>query len=429
MVGDPSGRSTERVLLDEAAVHANADGIRKCLEKFLTPTRNVTLPLAKEPNPNQDKIPAQSPVMVNNLDWYGPMSVVSFLRDVGKHFRGGSMLAKDSVKKRMEAVDNHAGMSFTEFAYQTLQGYDFSLLKERHGCSLQIGGSDQWGNITAGIDFIHRANSVVVAEHEARVREHAAQVQAIKKANKGKKLDEKDLPPAPVAPLLDDEAHGLTLPLLTTASGAKFGKSAGNAIWLDSNKTSAYALYQYLLGTADADVCKLLKLFTLLTTETVDEVYYRHMRFPDARVAQRLLAEEVVRVVHGELGVRQAEVATHLLFPGKDAAHAGETLSACGTRYMGLTVDELLHSLVGVPRVDVPVGDGRHDLLSLVVASGLCQTKAEARRLAAGGGLYVNNTRVELSEDVPQVRVEDCIFGRVLLLRSGQKKHHLIVFG
>jgi tyrosyl-tRNA synthetase len=349
MVGDPSGRSTERVLQDEAAVAANARGIANVLSRFL-PSDASSPRLPAGADVSSERVPDHSPIMANNLDWYSSMSIVTFLRDVGKHFRVAAMLGKDSVKSRME--DNGStGLSFTEFSYQTLQGYDFHVLKQKYGCSVQIGGSDQWGNITAGIDYIHRSNAILRAEHEANVKKLQSQAKKAGKSGKNSKdAAEAASAEQPAVPelRLDDEAHGLTLPLLVTAAGVKFGKSAGNALWLDARKTSPYALYQYMLQTADQDVCKMLKLLTTLDTPTVDEVARRHASMPDVRLGQRLLAREVVLQLHGERGWTQAQVATEVLFAGKgkqEALAAGED-----GLYQGLSADEFLEALTGVPR-------------------------------------------------------------------------------
>lgn len=253
LIGDPSGRSSERNLLSIEQVAANKVGIQADLQRVLASDRMD---------------------LVDNADWYNGMSVVDFLRDVGKHFRVSAMLAKDSVRSRLESDQ---GISFTEFTYQVLQGYDFFHLHRQHGCSIQMGGSDQWGNITAGIDLISR----VTGKHEV---------------------------------------FGLTTPLLTTATGEKFGKSAGNAIWLNPKRTSPFKMYQYLLNTADADVVRLLHLLTFRSLNEIDDAKRTHEASKEERLAQRLLAADVTRIVHGQTGLDHALKATDVFF-GRQSLH------------------------------------------------------------------------------------------------------------
>ncbi len=253
LIGDPSGKSSERQLQTKDTVAANVQGIRKILEKFL--------------DFNDPTAPA---IIVNNLDWFGAMSAIDFLRDVGKHFRVGSMLAKDSVRARMETSEE--GMSYTEFSYQLLQGYDFFRLYKDHGCVLQLGGSDQWGNITAGIDIIRKL------EGESR------------------------------------DVFGLTMPLITTSSGAKFGKSEGNAVWLTAERTSAFDFYQFWLRTEDADVSRYLRLFTFLPLPEIDALVAEHGKSPEKRLAQRKLAEVMTTLVHGCEVTQQAIAASRAIY-------------------------------------------------------------------------------------------------------------------
>ena len=249
-IGDPSGRDTERELLTDAVLEANLAGIRRDLGRVL------------------DLSDPDRGILVDNHDWIGPMSFLDFLRDVGKHFSVNAMIARESVKKRLEQREQ--GLSFTEFSYQLLQAYDFAHLYEAEGCRLQGGGTDQWGNITAGIDLTRRL--------------HGAQT------------------------------YGLVWPLLLTADGAKFGKSAGNAVWLDPDLTSPYAYYQWWMNADDRDVVRFLQLFTYLELDEIDQLAVEHEADPAGRHAHRVLAREATRIIHGDAGVEQAENATAVLF-------------------------------------------------------------------------------------------------------------------
>jgi len=346
MIGDPSGKSSERALLSEEAIAANQEGIRENLSRFL----DFDHPTA----------PAQ---VVNNADWLQAYSFIAFLRDVGKHFRMGAMLGKESVRARLAG---EAGMSFTEFSYQLLQAYDFLHLYDTCGCTFQIGGSDQWGNITAGIDLIRKVRGV--------------------------------------------EAYGVTMPLVCDSTGQKFGKSEGNAIYLASGKTSCYDFYQFFVRTADADVIRFLKVFTFLPMDEIRKIEQSLAGRPEAREAQKRLAEEVTRCVHGEEGLAIAQRASAVLF---------------GASLEGLSADDLLAIFADVPSTEMAgdrvIGAAVSDVAA---GSGLCRSKGEARRLVENRGLYVNNRRVE---DIgARVGEADVIDGRVLVLRSGKKSFHLV---
>jgi tyrosyl-tRNA synthetase len=348
MIGDPSGKSAERPLLTRAQVQANVDALRGQLERFLD---------FSGPNAAQ---------VLDNHDWLGGLGLIEFLRDVGKHFTVNYMLAKDSVARRLET---EGGLSVTEFAYSLLQAYDFAVLSDRFGCTLQIGGSDQWGNITSGIELIRRT--------------------------RGKSV------------------HGIVLPLLTTASGAKFGKSEGNAVWLDPHRTSPFRFFQFWLNTDDRDVERNLKTFTFLGQDEVGEVMAEHAGNPAARAAQRRLAAEVTRMVHGDDGLARAERATGVLF-GSVAAQE-------------LPAAELLDVFADVPSTDVPrtalQGDGM-GVVDILADAGVAASRGEARRLIAGGGVSLNGARVT-SPDL-RVRAEDAIDGQVLLLRKGKKENRVV---
>jgi tyrosyl-tRNA synthetase len=348
MVGDPSGRSQERVLLTFEQLAVHTAGVREQLSRFLDFSRS----------PNAARL-------VNNLEWLGSIDLLSFLRDAGKHFTVNYMLAKESVQRRLATEE---GISFTEFSYLLLQAWDFLQLSDRHGCVLQLGGSDQWGNITAGIDLIRKL--------------------------RGKK------------------AHALVMPLVTTSSGVKFGKTEAGAVWLDPNRTSPFRFYQFWLNTPDSDVDSYLRFFTFLKQDDIEELRAVTRRAPEQREAQRVLAREVTGIVHGTDHVARAERASKVLF-GEDIA----TLSA----------DEVLAVFDDVPSTEVrteELGTDGIGLLDVLARVGLAPSKGEARRLVQQGGIYLNNRR--LTDPASRVTKEQAIEGRLLLFRKGQRQNHLI---
>ena len=346
MIGDPSGKSDERVLLDHEQIEVNVTGIKENLSRFLD-FENETAPA----------------LIVNNYDWLQKFSFIDFLRDVGKSFRVGSMLGKESVRARLES---DAGMSFTEFSYQLLQAYDFLHLYDAEKCILQIGGSDQWGNITAGIDLVHKRRG--------------------------------------------GQTYGLSIPLVLDSSGQKFGKSAGNAVFLTATKTSVYDFYQFFIRTADDKVVELLKIFTFLSLEDIAELEQLVKTAPEQRAAQKKLAEEVTLMVHGENGLRIAKSATDVLF---------------GKSMEGLCAEDLLEVFADVTSTELQREDvAGATALDLAVAAGLCKSKGQARRLIESGGLYVNNNRVPDIESV--VGVDDIIDSKLVVLRSGKRNFHLV---
>jgi len=351
LIGDPSGKTTERQLLDRQTVAANVAGIRRVLEKFLDFAH-----------------PTAPAVIVNNLDWFGPMSAIDFLRDVGRHFRVGAMLAKDSVRTRMES--SQEGISYTEFSYQILQAYDFYRLYKDHNCVLQMGGSDQWGNITAGIDLIRKL------EGEG------------------------------------GNAFGLTMPLITTSSGAKFGKSEGNAVWLSAERTSPFDFYQFWLRTEDADAGRYLKYFTFLPLAEIEQIVTEHQKCPEKRIAQRRLAEEVTRMVHGPDAVRQAVAASTMLYGGEVGELNAAAIDALAAQGVGCIV---------VPRSRLEAG---MSLVDACVESGLARTRSEARRLISQGGLYVNNRQITDLEC--RLTPQHLVAGVAVVLRSGKKNYRLV---
>jgi len=356
MIGDPSGKSKERALLSEDTIRANAENIREQLSHFL-----------------DFNAKGNAARMINNAEWLMPMGMMEFLRDVGKHFTIQQMTAKESVKKRLEQEE---GLSFTEFSYMLLQAYDFLTLFRREGATFQTGGSDQWGNILAGTDLIRKADGA--------------------------------------------QAHGVVFPLLTTASGEKFGKTANitggmDSVWLDPTMTSPYKFYQFWFNAEDADVIKYLKFFTLLDQGEIAELERQVKEAPERREAQRRLAEEVTRTVHGEAGVRSAQQATEVLFGGDVS---------------GLSANDLLGIFADVPSVDVSrdqLHDGGLALVDLVVAAGLEQSKGRARTLIEGGGVSVNNQKV--TDKDASVRLADAIEGKLLILRKGKKEYRVVKVG
>ena len=349
LIGDPSGKSEERQLLTEDVVRANALDIHRQLEHFL------------------DFETAKNPArMRNNLDWLGRVSLVEFLRDTGKHFRVNDMLRKESVRRRLETED--VGISYTEFSYLLLQAYDFLELHRRDGCTLQIGGSDQWGNITAGIDLIRRVTG--------------------------------------------EQAHGVVFPLLTTSSGTKFGKTEAGTVWLDAKRTSPFRFYQFWINAADEDALRYLGLFTLLGQAEVAGLQEAATADPGARHTQKALAEEVTRRVHGEDGLGRARQATAALFGGE---------------LEGLSADEIADIFADVLSSEVErgrlTGEGIA-AVDLLAGSGLVPSKGEARRSIEGGGIYVNGRRVD---DVDaRITIAQAVEGRFLVLRKGKKNYQLV---
>ena len=345
LIGDPSGKALERQLLDAARVEAHVAGIRVQLERFLDFDCGAT-----------------SARLVDNGEWLASLGAIAFMRDVGKHFTVNYMLAKESVKGRLDRDD---GISYTEFSYLLLQAYDFLVLHDRYGCTLQIGGSDQWGNITAGIELIRRLRGA--------------------------------------------KAHGLVMPLVTTASGTKFGKTEAGAVWLDPLLTKPYEFYQFWLNTDDRDVVRYLSYFTFLSQGRVAELEATVAGAPERREAQRELAREVTRLVHGDQAVADAEAASEKLFRGD---------------LTGMSVEELLQVFSSVPSSTVPFpGDG-WALVDLVTTIGVTRSKGEALRLVRAGGLYVNERRI--AEERARLTPDDAIGGQLFVIRKGKKDNFLV---
>lgn len=352
MIGDPSGRTLERQLLSKEKIEENLEGIKAQLARFL--------------NFDARENPAR---IVNNADWLAVIPLVDFLRDVGKYFTVNQMLAKESVKRRLESED---GISFTEFSYMLLQAYDFLVLYDRYGCRLQMGGSDQWGNILAGADLIRRL--------------------------RGEGGEEK-------------LAHGLVSPLVTTSSGVKFGKTEAGAVWLDSALTSPFRFYQFWINVDDRDVVPYLKYFTWLTREEIAELEEKLRTAPQEREAQKRLAREVTRMVHDEDALAKAERATAVLF--------GAEISALEPR-------EVSDIFSDVPSSEIPKSRLQEglSLVDLLVTAGLAPSKGEARRAIQGGGIYLNNVRV--ADEKKAVTPDDTIGGELIVLRKGRKEYRLV---
>ncbi len=350
MIGDPSGRSSERNLMTTEAIDDNVAQIKVQLTSILD--------FEVKTNPAQ---------VVNNADWLRRVLLTDFLRDTGKHFTVNYMLAKDSVKSRMERDDS--GISYTEFSYMLLQAHDFLHLFDTKQCVLQSGGSDQWGNIVAGVELIRRARG--------------------------------------------QKAHALVYPLLTRADGSKFGKTAeGTSVWLSPARTSPYRFYQYWFNTDDADVATFLKQFTWLTQAEIHELESLVIAQPERREAQRRLAREVTRMVHGETALARAEQATQALFGGDIA---------------GLPAADIEDIFAEVPSSELPVAalaDGGAPLVDLLVTSGLATSKADARRKIQGGGIYLNHQRV--GDPAQAATLNEAIDGRFLVLRQGRRQYHLV---
>jgi len=340
LVGDPSGRNEERTLNDESIVEEWVGRIRSQLERFL------------DFNSGSNKA-----IMANNLDWTKKLSALEFLRDVGKHFSVNQMLAKDSVSSRLEA----GGISYTEFSYQVLQGFDFLELFRREKCVLQLGGSDQWGNIIAGLDLIRKVEG--------------------------------------------GSAHAFTIPLMTKADGTKFGKTAGGSVWLDAEMTSPYAFYQYWLNTDDKDVPKLLKVFSFKSRPEIEALIESVETNPGAREAHRALAQEITALVHGEDAMNKVEAASKALFgQGELSELDSQTLAA---------------ALYQLPRTTVKKGDAFPTWVDLLAATGVVDSKSAARRIVKENGAYLNNSKISGEDFAPTEG--DLIHGRFLVLRKGKR--------
>jgi tyrosyl-tRNA synthetase len=347
LIGDPSGKSAERTLLTKEMAERNAAGIRAQLSRFF------------------DLSSEDRALMRNNIEWLGELNLVDFLRDIGKHFSVNEMIKRDSVRVRLEERDQ--GISYTEFSYMLLQAYDFYYMCQHYDCTMQMGGSDQWGNILSGKELIRR--------------------------------------------ILGRQAEGITFPLLTTSTGKKFGKTEEGAIYLDAARTSPYQMYQYWLQTADADVARFLKLFTFLGPDRIEALECEARNRPEGREAQRVLAAECTGIVHGIETVKAVEAASRILFSGSNEVPTAETIALLARE---VPVTE-------VPRADLEAGLG---LVDLIVRTKLAESKGAARKLIEGGGMYLNNERQNQAQKT--VGTGDLKWPDAILLRSGKKNYHLV---
>ncbi|KAJ2699092.1 tyrosyl-tRNA synthetase [Coemansia sp. IMI 209128] len=391
MIGDPSGKSSERVALGQSTLAKNVAGIEVQLERFF---RRGTR-YAVQRMPELDHRGLKPVRILHNADWYKDMNILTFLGHIGRYARVGVMMARDSVKSRLQSTQ---GISFTEFSYQLLQAYDFWYLYHHHGCRVQLGGSDQWGNITAGTDLIHR---MPFSETKNETGEVSALYDTPGTNIKGSES-------GPI---------GITIPLLTTASGEKFGKSAGNAIWLDENRTSAFDVYQFFVKTADADVEKFLKMFTLLPLLRIEQVMLAHREAPELFVAQKLLAAEVTELIHGIPGLQRALLSTAVLF--------GDQLSPIKQFSEQDFVDTFAHDqrIVSVPASDI---DGK-TICDIAVRLGSCTSKSAAARLVSMGGLYWNNKPVADKMWKPLAGTDDFLGeGTIGILRTGKTNYRIL---
>jgi tyrosyl-tRNA synthetase len=352
MVGDPSGKSEERNLLSKEILDKNMAAVKQQLSKFL--------------DFNSDKTNAAE--MVNNYDWFQNISFLDFIRDVGKHISVNYMMAKDSVKKRLEG---ESGMSFTEFTYQLVQGYDFYWLYKNKNCKLQFGGSDQWGNIVTGTELIRR------------------------KAG--------------------GEAFAFTCPLLTKSDGSKFGKSEKGNIWLDAGKTSPYTFYQFWLNTADADAERFLKVFTFLTEKEIDDLVQQHKGNEHLRLLQKKLSEEITCFVHSKQDYEFAVKASSILFSNDTAQILKE-----------LNEEQLLQVMEGVPTVEIEKDKLQNlDLISLLTETKILPSKGEAKKMLAGGGIFINKEKVNAADE--KINTTQLLNGKYLLIQKGKKNYYLLI--
>jgi tyrosyl-tRNA synthetase len=350
MVGDPSGKSEERNLLSEEVLNHNLAAVRRQLEKYLD--FSPTLPNCAE--------------MVNNYDWFKTIRFLDFIRDVGKHITVNYMSAKDSVKKRL---DGENGMSFTEFTYQLVQGYDFYWLYTHKNCKLQMGGSDQWGNITTGTELIRRKSG--------------------------------------------GEAFAFTCPLLTKVDGGKFGKTEKGNVWLDPEKTSPYLFYQFWLNAADSDAEKWIRIFTFLDRGEIETLISQHQQDPGARLLQKTLASSITRFVHGEDGFQKALADTEKIFANQSAP--AESLS-----------EEDLQSIEGIARFDFSAGKigAGIDVVSFLAETGIISSKGEARKLIQGGGISINRKKVENAQLPMDASL--LLHGKYILVQKGRRNYYLV---
>ncbi|HYJ64838.1 MAG TPA: tyrosine--tRNA ligase [Parafilimonas sp.] len=350
MIGDPSGKNEERNLLSEEILQRNQAGVKKQLEKFL----------------DFDAVKPNAAVMVNNYDWFKEMLFLDFIRDAGKHITVNYMMAKDSVKKRIEGEN---GISFTEFSYQLIQGYDFYWLYKKYNCKLQMGGSDQWGNITTGAELIRRKTG--------------------------------------------GEAFAFTCPLLTKTDGSKFGKTEKGNIWLDAEKTSPYQFYQFWLNAADEDAKNWIKIFTFLSKNEIDDLIKQHEENASARVLQKTLAKEITLFVHGDDGLKQALETTEKLFSNQNAD--AESLS-----------EEDLESMEGVVKIDYDLSklNAGIDVISFLAETNIFPSKGEAKKMIQNGGVSINRKKIAGFDFFISAKI--LLHNKYLLIQKGKKNYYLV---
>ncbi|MBP9848862.1 MAG: tyrosine--tRNA ligase [Flavobacterium sp.] len=359
MIGDPSGKSNERNLLDEATLNHNVEGIKSVLSRFLDFD-------AKDEN---------APILVNNYDWMKDFSFIDFVRDIGKRITVNYMMSKDSVKKRLSGEEGAEGMSFTEFTYQLIQGYDFYHLNKHHNCLLQMGGSDQWGNITTGTELVRRMN---VGNEEK------------------------------------SKAFALTTPLITKADGSKFGKSEGGNVWLDADKTSVYKFYQFWLNSTDVDAEKYIKIFTFLDKETIEKLIAEHNEAPHLRALQKRLAEEITVMVHSAADLENAIAASNAFF------------SPTMDELKKLDEKTFLEVFDGVPQAEISMEDlnaGLDMIAALAAKTNFLASNSDARRELKQNSISLNKEKVGEDKIITK---EDLINNQFLLLQKGKKNYYVI---
>lgn len=354
MIGDPSGKSSERNLLDEPTLRHNQEAVKKQLSHFL----------------DFDSQADNAAILVNNYDWMKEFSFLGFIRDVGKHITVNYMMAKDSVKNRISS-ESSEGMSFTEFTYQLVQGYDFLHLYRNHDCTLQMGGSDQWGNITTGTELIRRIG--------------------------------------------DGKGYAITCPLITKSDGSKFGKSEGGNVWLDANRTSPYKFYQYWLNSSDEDAQKYIKIFTFLSKEAIEDLTKEHQEAPHLRVLQKRLAKEITIMVHSEAEFENAEKASQILFSNSFK----EDLKS-------LDEKTFLDVFEGVPQAEIPKSEieaGLDMIAALAAKTNFLASNGEARRALKENSISVNKDKVD---EAYHITAEDLINAKYVILNKGKKNTYII---
>lgn len=349
MVGDPSGKSEERTLLNEEILTKNQEGVKRQLMKFL----------------DFDSGKSNSAEIVNNYDWFREMNFLQFIRDVGKHITINYMMSKDSVKKRIES---ESGISFTEFTYQLIQGYDFLWLYQNKGCKLQMGGSDQWGNIVTGTELIRR------------------------KAG--------------------GEAFAFTCPLLTKSDGGKFGKTEQGNIWLDAEKTSPYHFYQFWINAADADAEKWIRIFTFLSQAEIESIITAHKEDASKRILQKKLAEELTVFVHGQYELDKAIATTEKLFVQQNASADG------------LSIEDL-EGMEGIVKVEISAPQLQQDVVTILSDAGIFTSKGEARKMIQNGGVSINREKVETPQLI--IKPDQLLHGKYLLVQKGKRNYYLLM--